>query len=142
MVTIGGRGNGGAMVVGAIEQALFDVGFSDALDRMAHVLGDQLRRVRVERVGQRHHAALTHQQLDDVDGALRHAVGQLLDGDRLRQDDFARDFFLRFLDAVALEPLGATAERRDRTRALVLAGGGAGDGQAAAVARLGAARRA
>ncbi len=134
--------NGRAVVVGPVEQAFLDVGFGDALDRVAHFLGDELGRVGVERVGQGDHAALTHQQLDDVDGALGHAVGEFLDGDRLGQHDFARDLVLRLLRAVALEALGAAAERRDRTRALFLARGGAGDGETAAIALFAAARRA
>ena len=97
MVTIGGRGTGVADIVGTFEQALFDVGFGDALDGVAHVLGDELRGVGVERVGQGDHAALAHQQLDDVDGALGHAVGEFLDGDRLGQHDLARDLLLGLL---------------------------------------------
>ena len=129
-----------ADVVGTFEQALFDVGFGHALDRMAHVLGDDLRGVGVERVGQRDHLALAHQELDDVDRALGHAVGEFLDGDRLRQHDLAGDLLLRFLLPVALQALRAAAEGGDRTRALLLRGGRRGDGQATAIALL--ARRA
>ena len=120
-MTIGGRGTGRAVVVGPIEQAFLDVGFGDALDGMAHFLGDQLRGVGVEHVGQRHHLALPHQKLDDVDGALRHAAGEFLDGDRLGQHDLARDLFLLVLRAMAFQPLGAAAERGDRTGALLFA---------------------
>ena len=134
--------NGRAFVVGPIEQAFLDVGLGDALDRMAHFLGDELRGVGVEHVGQGHHAALAHQKLDHVDRALGHAVREFLDGDRLRQNDLARDFFLLVLRSVTLQPLRAAAERGDRTRALLLARGRIGDGQAAAVALLAAARRA
>ena len=74
MVTIGGRGTGAPSSSGSIEQAFLDVGFGDALDRVAHLLGDELRGVGVERVGQRDHAALAHQKLDDVDRALGHAA--------------------------------------------------------------------
>ena len=98
--------------------------------------------VGVEHVGQRHHAALAHQKLDHVDRALGHAARELLDGDRLRQHDLARDFLFLILRAVAFQPLGAATERGDRTRALLLARGRAGDGQPAAVALLAAARRA
>ena len=131
-----------ADVLGAVEQALLDVGFGDALDGVAHILGDQLRGVGVERIGQRHHAALTHQQFDDVDGALGHAVGEFLDADRLRQHDLAADLLLGLGVAVALEPLGAAAERGDRARALVLGRGRGGDGETAALTLVGAARRA
>ena len=105
-----------AFVVGTVEQAFFDVGVRDALDRVAHFLGDQLGGVGVKHVGQRHHASLTHQELDYVDRALRHAVRELLDRDRLGQNDFARDFLLLLLRAVALETLRASTEGRDRTR--------------------------
>ena len=131
-----------ALLVGTVEQPFFDVRFGDALDGVAHFLGDELRGVGVERVGQGDHAALTHQQLDDVDGALGHAVGEFLDGDRLGKDDFAGDLLFRLLGAVAFEALGAAAEGGDGTRALFLAGGGAGDGQTAAIALIAAARRA
>ena len=76
-------------------------------------------------------------QLDHVDGALRHAVGELLDRDGLGQDDFARELFLGLAD-VALEPLGAAAEGRDRAGALLLVAGRAGDREAAAALLLGA----
>ena len=59
-----------AFFVRPIEQAFLDVGFGDPLDRMPHLLGDELGGVGVERVGQRHHAALAHQKLDHVDRAL------------------------------------------------------------------------
>ena len=134
--------HGRAFFVGPIEQAFLDVGFGDALDRMPHFLGDELRGVGVEHVGQGHHAALAHQELDHVDRALGHAAREFLDGDRLRQHDLARDLLFLILRAVALQPLGAAAERGDRARALLLARGRAGDGQAAAVALLAAARRA
>ena len=45
--------------------------------------------------------------------ALRHAVGELLDGDRLRDRHFADELFLRLVVAVAGAALHAAAERRD-----------------------------
>ena len=63
-----------AFLVRPIEQSFLDVGFRDALDRMAHFLGDELGGVGVEHVGQGHHAALAHQKLDHVDRALGHAA--------------------------------------------------------------------
>ncbi len=108
--------------VGRVEQAFLDVGFGDALDGVAHFLGDELRGVGVDHVGDLQHLALLHQQADDVDRALRHAVGEFLDGDRLGQDHLARDLFLR-LGALALQPLRAAAERGDRARALLVASG-------------------
>jgi hypothetical protein len=131
---------GGAFVVGPIEQAFLDVGFGDPLDRVAQLLGDELGGVGVEHVGQRHHAALAHQELDHVDSPLGHAAGKLLDRDRLGQYDLAGDFLFLILPAVTLQPLGAATERGDRARALLFARGRAGDGKPAAVALLAAAR--
>jgi hypothetical protein len=82
-VTTGGRGSVSS-VSGNVEQAFFDVGFGDALDGVAHFLGHELGGVGVDHVGDLVHRALLHQQADDVDGALGHAVGEFLDGDRLR----------------------------------------------------------
>ena len=42
-----------AVFVGPVEEALFDVGFGDALDGVAHFLGDQLGGVGVDHVGDR-----------------------------------------------------------------------------------------
>ena len=133
--------NGRSLLVGPVEKTLLDVGFGDALDRMAHFLRHKLRGVGVERVGQRHHAALAHQKLDDVDRAFGHAARELLDGDRFRQDDLTRDFLFLILRAVASEPLCPATESSNRTGALLLAGSRAGDGQAATVALLASARR-
>ena len=83
MVTTGGRGYERRRIVDGVEQAFLDVGFGDALDGVAEFLGDQLGGVGVDHVGDLHHLALLHQQLDDVDGALGHAVGEFLDGDGL-----------------------------------------------------------
>jgi hypothetical protein len=83
MVTTGGRGQ--ILVgVGRVEQAFLDVGFRHALDGVAHFLGDELGGVGVDHVGDLVHLALLHQELDDVDRALGHAVGEFLDGDRTR----------------------------------------------------------
>ena len=54
-------------IVGGVEQAFLDVGFGDAADRVAELLGDQLRGVGVDHVGDLRHLALLHQQLDHVD---------------------------------------------------------------------------
>ncbi len=127
--------------VGRVEQTLLDVGLGDALDGVAHFLGHQLRGVGVDHVGDLVHLARLHQQANDVDGPLRHAVGEFLNGDRLGQDDFARDLFLGFGDA-ALQALVAANIRRMGTHALlVAAGGGRGDGEAAPVLHSAARRR-
>ena len=49
MVTTGGRGTSVGVVVGDVEQAFLDVGFGDALDRVAEFLGEELRGVGVDR---------------------------------------------------------------------------------------------
>jgi hypothetical protein len=56
---------------------------------VAEVGGDQFRGVGVDQVAGLHHLALLHEILDDVDGALGHALRQILDRDRLRQRDLA-----------------------------------------------------
>ena len=71
-------------IVGRVEQAFLDVGLGDAPHRVAEFLGEQLRGIGVDRVGDLRHVTLLHQDLDDVDAALRHAVREFLDGDRLR----------------------------------------------------------
>ena len=115
--------------------------FGDAFHRVAEFLRDELRGIGVDHVGDLRHLALLHQKLDDVDAAFRHAVGEFLDGDRLRQDRLRATIFSFCSRDMALEPLRAAAEGRDRTRALILLAGRAGNGQAAAVLLLGAARR-
>ena len=66
-----------------VEQAFLDVGFGDAAYRVADFLDDELGGVGVDHVVACMHLALLHQELDDVDGAFGHAVGEFLDGDRL-----------------------------------------------------------
>ena len=84
MVTTGGRGLQLLGGVGVARQAFDHVRFRHALDLVAHFLGDDLRRIGIDHVVDRVHLALLHQELDDVDGALGHAVGEFLDGDRFR----------------------------------------------------------
>ena len=121
------------VLVGRIEEAFFNVGFGDALDRVAELLSDELSGIGVDHIGDLAHLALAHQQLDHVDGALRHAVRQFLDGDRLGQHDLAGELLLLVGRAEAFEALHAAAEGGDGAGALVVAGGGGGDGEAAAI---------
>ena len=74
------------------DEAGFDVGFRNALRRMAELGHDQLGGVGVDHVVDLVHLALPHQQLDDIDGALAHAVGEFLNGDRFGNDHLAHDF--------------------------------------------------
>src|SRR6185437_2374700 len=109
--------NGRFGFVDFVEQAFFDVGFRDAAYGMAHFLGDQLRGVGVNGVVDLQHLTLLHQQADHVDRAFRHAVGEIGNGDDVGNGDFAHELFLRLVRGMALEPLGAAAERSDRTLA-------------------------
>src|SRR5262249_36843848 len=102
-------------VVRRIEQAFLDVRGGDAFDGVAELLGDELGGVGIDHVGDLHHLALLHEQADDVDCALRHAVREFLDGDRLGDGDFADELLLRFIVDLALLPLDATAEGGDGT---------------------------
>ena len=128
-------------IVGGVEQAFLDVGLGDAPHRVAELLGEQLRGVGVDRVGDLRHLALLHQELDHVDAALRHAVGEFLDGDGLRNGDFAHELFLLLAVAMAGHALRAAAERRDRTLAHLVGAERGDEGQAAALLRRAGARR-
>ena len=98
-------------IVGGVEHAFLDVGFSDALDGMAEFLGDELRGVGVDHVVDLRHLALLHQQLDDVDRALGHAVGEIGDADELRNRHLADQLFLRLVAEIADRAAVAAAER-------------------------------
>src|SRR5450631_3989919 len=102
---------------------------------MAHFLGDQLRGVGVDHVVDLQHLSLLHQQAVHVDRAIGHAVGEIGNRDRLGDGDFAHELFLWLGGGLALEPLGAAAERRDRTLAH-LVGAQRGDQRQAARTRL------
>ena len=139
MVTTGGRGTCDRFV-GGVEQAFLDVGFGHALDRMAHLLGDELRGVGVDRVGDLEHLPLLHQQRDHSTAPLGHAVGEFLDGDGFRDRHFADELVLRLVVAVTVQTLGAAAERRDRAFAH-LVGGERGHERQTAAALLDGRRR-
>src|SRR5262249_41605875 len=113
----------------------------DALDGVAELLGDELGGVGVDHVVDLRHVALLHQKLDHVHGALGHAVGELLDGDGLRDGDLARELLLRLVAGVPLEALHAAAERGDGTFALLVSAERGNDGEAATVLLCSAARR-
>ena len=128
-------------IVGRIEHAFFDVGFGDAAHGVAELLGDELGGIGVDRIGDLRHVTLLHQDADHVDGALGHAVGQFLDGDRFRERHFAGDLFLGLVVAVAAHALDAAAERGDRALAHLVGGKRGHDGEAAAALFAAAARR-
>ena len=97
-------------IVGDIEQPFFDVRFGDALDAVAQFLGDQLGSVGVDGVGDLEHLPLLHQDRDDRARRLGHAVGQLLDRDRLRNRDLADELLLAVAGDFLLAPLDAASE--------------------------------
>jgi hypothetical protein len=85
-------------VLGA-DEAFFDVGFRHAAHGVTEFGRHQLGGVVVDDVVDLQHHALTHQELDDLDTAHGHPVGQLLHGDDVGNDHFAGD----------LDDLGGTA---------------------------------
>lgn len=93
---------------------------------MAEFAGDEFGQVGIDQIAGLHHLTFLHQELDDVNGALRHALRQLLNGDGLGQDDFARNLLAGFLHLAALELLLAATHGRQRTGALaaILVGSG------------------
>ena len=128
-------------IVGGVEQTFFDVGLGDAANRVAHFLGDDLRGVGVDHVVDRHHLALLHHQTNNVDRAFRHAVGEIGDGDGFGNRHLAHELFLRLVGRVALEALGAAAERGDRTFAHFVGAQGGNQRETSAFLRRGGARR-
>ena len=96
------------------DEAFLDVGLGHAPDGVSEFLGNQLGGIGVDHVGDLAHLAVAHQELDDVDAALGHAVGELLDGDDLGNDDLALDLGLRLrvrLSASSGAPGGASARQ-------------------------------
>src|SRR5262249_33644241 len=115
-------------VLGA-DEAFFDVGFRDALHRVAELGGHQLGGVVVDDVVDLQHHALTHQELDDLDAAGGHAVGELAHRDHIGDDDLAGDARLLLAAALALFTLAfaGAANRSQRAHplgALAVAGDG------------------
>ena len=120
-----------------------DVGFADPDHAVAEFLDQQLGRVLVDRLGDGDRRAHLEQGLDQVGAALGHAVGELLDGDRLGDDDVAH--LLGGRPGLLVGPLlllAGAAERGEAAgAAVVLVGQGAGDGELAGVAAVVAAAR-
>ena len=111
-----------AFFVGLTDEALFDVGLRYALGRVAELAHDEFRRVRVDHVVDLVHRALTHQELDDVNGSFGHAVGEFLYRDDFRNDHLAHDLVARLYDTSLPQLLAFTPslERGKRTLALRL----------------------
>ena len=100
------------------EQPGFDVGLGDAAHGVAHILGDDLRRIGLDHVGGLNHLTLFHEMLDDVDGAFRHAVGELGDRDPLGNDDLAHDLLARTVMSAGAFALAAAANGGERASPL------------------------
>ena len=77
--------------IGLADKAFLDVLFGNALHRVPELRCDQLRGIGVDHIVDLQHLSLLHQELDDVHGALGHAVGELLDCDRLWQLNLTLD---------------------------------------------------
>src|SRR5262249_9004126 len=82
--------------------------------------GQELGGVGVDHIVDLRHMALLHQELDHIDAALGHAVGELLDGDGFRNGDLADELFFGLVGGVPLQPLDAAAEGGDGSLALVV----------------------
>ena len=112
------------MLVGVLgaDEAFLDVGFRNAFHLVAELGDQQLGGIGIQNVGDLVQRALLHQQANDVDTLLRHAVGQLLDRDDLGDDDLAHDFLARLLHAAALPgfTLALAPERGERPFALLV----------------------
>src|SRR5205823_5982336 len=105
------------------------VGFRHALDGVAELGGHQLGGVVVDDVVDLQHHALTHQELDDLNAAHGHPVGELAHGDDVGDDHFTGHAGLLLDTALALFTLtlaGAAdgGERAHPLGALGVAGHG------------------
>ena len=86
---------GGAVFVDLSDKALFNVGFGNPFRRMTEFCDEKLGGIGVDDVVNLMHRALLHHELNDVNRALGHAVGQFLNSDHFRNDDLADDLFTR-----------------------------------------------
>ena len=103
------------------DQADLDVCLGHALQAVTEFGDQQFGGVGIDGGGDRHHHAHAHQCLDDVDGALGHAVGEFLDGDRLGHDDVTHDLLLlQVFGALPLLAFTGAAHGGERAGALVL----------------------
>ena len=96
IVTTGGRDTRFAGIR-RIEEPFLDIGLGNPPHGVTEFLGDELRRVGVDNVGDLRHLALLHQKLDDIDPPLRHPAGEFLNRYCLGQDHFAASFSLTSL---------------------------------------------
>src|SRR5690606_28790501 len=96
--------------------------------------GDEFSGIRVDHVAGLHHLALLHEELDEVDRTLGHALCKFLQRDRLGDDHLAGNLLARLVDHRALELLLTAAHRRQRAAAALVARQGGGQRQLAATA--------
>ena len=110
-------------VVGLAPEPDLDVGSRDALGAMPELAHHQFGGIRVKRLIDGRHDVHLHEHLDDIDAALRHAVGQLLYGDRVRDDDVTVNLPLAggVRGGLALFPFPGAAHRRKASHALAIA---------------------
>ncbi len=121
-------------VLGA-DEALFDVGLRHPPHGMTELLGDDLSGVGIDHIGDLVHLAVFHQGFDDVDAALGHAVGKLLNGDNLGDHHLALDLRLRLRCDLLFLALAMALQRGEAPLALLLVER-VGDGETAAHAAL------
>ena len=142
-VTTGGRVSSESSVSSPPLQADLDVGSADALDAVAELGRHHFGDIGVDGLVDGRHHAHAHQRLDDVVAPLGHAVGQLLDGDRLGNDHVADNFQRRVGIALGGPPLllACPPDRRQAAHALVLVERLADRQLATAAALSGAAHR-
>ena len=118
------------------DEPFLDVGFRNPAHGVAKFGRHQFGGVVVDDVVDLEHHALTHQELDDLNAAGRHPVGQFGHGDDVRNDDFASRTGRFLAAALALFTFTFTrpADRGERAHpfdgALIITGHSL-DGQAA-----------
>ena len=127
-VTHDGHDRGTGLEIGGIIRlafkAHFHVGLRHTLDRVAHILGDELGGIGVQHVVDLHHLALLHQQTDHVHRALGHTVGQFLHSDCVGNGHLAMHLhLLGRAGAGALLALLAAAHGSKRTLARLVVQG-------------------
>ena len=77
-------------------QTFFNIRLGYPLDGMTKVFGDQLGGICVDDIIDGVHFALLHQELDDINCALTHTVGEFLNGYHFRNDHFTGNLLLGY----------------------------------------------
>ena len=105
-------------LVGVAAQADLDIGFGDPAQPVTEFGDDQLGGVGIDHLVDRRHDPHAHQRLDHIGGALGHAVGQLLDRDRLGNDDLTHDLGRLLVQHPQPFALAGPAHRGERAHPL------------------------